>query len=66
VEAVDGAVFLRVDDDGVGFDPAGIRPQALGILGMRERAHRLGGEFSVERGERAGAVVVVRIPLRER
>jgi signal transduction histidine kinase len=35
------AVSLSVADDGVGFDPEG-RHEGFGLLGMRERAERIG------------------------
>ena len=39
-------ISVRVSDDGQGFDAR--RTRGLGILGMEERAKRLGGTFSVE------------------
>src|SRR5690606_12843553 len=40
---------VRVQDDGIGItkEAAG-NPKSLGLLGIRERAHRLGGKVSVE------------------
>jgi len=57
-------VVLTVADDGRGFPPdlAG-GPASLGLLGMRERAHALGGRVRVGPGERGGTVVTARIPL---
>lgn len=40
------ALHLRVDDDGIGIDPA--RPQGLGLLTMRERAQLVGGTLRIE------------------
>ncbi len=41
-------VALEVEDDGCGFDPAGVRDQGgMGLISMRERAERLGGSFSL-------------------
>jgi PAS domain S-box-containing protein len=47
------AVAIEVIDDGAGFDPAVTlseagRRRGLGLLGMKERAALLGGEFVVE------------------
>jgi signal transduction histidine kinase len=58
-----GEVTLRVDDDGRGIQPAGGREDELGVVGMRERATRLGGELAVTSGPRGGTTVRVRIPL---
>ena len=62
VTAPDG-VRLRVDDDGSGFDPkapAGGKGGGFGLISMRERAERLGGEFSIVSRPGAGAAVEVR------
>jgi signal transduction histidine kinase len=40
------------------------RNSSLGILGMAERARRLGGECTVRSGAVRGTVVTVVIPLR--
>jgi PAS domain S-box-containing protein len=55
---------LEVSDDGVGIcDEAARSPGALGLLGMRERARRLGGTVSSTRGPNGGTVVTVRVAL---
>jgi signal transduction histidine kinase len=38
---------LRIEDDGVGFDPAAVHPNGFGLIGMRERAAALGGQLFV-------------------
>ena len=45
--------------DGVGFQKT--RPNALGILGMRERITMLDGDFSIETGD-SGTTVTAIIP----
>ena len=62
LEAPPGAVILRIADDGSGIRHGGAQG-GLGLLGMRERAERLGGELVVEPGACGGTVVAVRIPL---
>lgn len=44
----DGCITVEVADDGPGFDPAAVRPDGLGLSGLRERVESLGGRFSVE------------------
>jgi PAS domain S-box-containing protein len=41
-----GAVRLRVEDDGKGFDPSAVPDGHLGLAGMRVRADRIGAVFS--------------------
>ena len=57
-------IILEVNDDGKGISRNEIdNPASLGLLGMRERAHVLGGETLIRRAESGGTVVTVRIPL---
>ncbi|WP_321939846.1 PAS domain-containing sensor histidine kinase [Paraburkholderia sp. J8-2] len=54
---------LRVSDDGDGFDPlAASRPDAFGLIGMRERILQLGGSLTIE--SRTGAGVTISAELR--
>jgi signal transduction histidine kinase len=55
---------LEVRDDGVGIlDDAARDPTSLGLLGMRERARRLGGGVSTSRAKEGGTLVEVSVPL---
>jgi len=56
-------VVLEVRDDGKGIAPSAARgPKSLGLLGVRERARRLGGTVSVEPGASSGTVLSLRVP----
>ncbi|MFO7538993.1 MAG: GAF domain-containing protein [Chloroflexota bacterium] len=57
----ESAVYLEIQDDGVGFDPAGPFPGHLGLHSMRERVERLGGELRLESAPGAGTRLWVRI-----
>jgi PAS domain S-box-containing protein len=60
----DEALVLRVQDDGIGFrlgDPR--KPQSLGLVGLRERAHLLQGEIRIDSSPGAGTRVDARIPI---
>lgn len=61
----DGAwLVLDVSDDGKSIRPEAIAdPRSLGLLGMRERARRLGGTVSFEPREPRGTTVTLRMPL---
>jgi PAS domain S-box-containing protein len=62
LEQENGEVHLRVEDDGVGFDPRSSSPGTLGLAGMRHRAERLGGTFTVESEPGHGSRVEVVVP----
>jgi len=59
-------VTLRLDvaDDGVGLPESATRGGALGLVGMRERARRLGGDCVVSRRGPAGTLVALTVPIR--
>jgi len=56
---------LEVQDDGVGFpiSERGLPSQGTGILGIKERAQKLGGTLSLESRPNAGTRIVVRLPI---
>ena len=59
-----GQLRLDIVDDGVGIPEVGARSSTLGILGMSERARRLGGDCTVKRQVPRGTMVSVLVPLR--
>jgi signal transduction histidine kinase len=54
-------VTLSIADDGVGFDPRG-HHDGFGLLGMRERAERIGARLLVSSGPARGTSVETVIP----
>jgi signal transduction histidine kinase len=57
-------VVLVIHDNGKGFDlSAAERRGSLGLLGMKERVHLLGGEFKIASAPGKGTTVIVHIPL---
>ena len=59
-----GNAILQVSDNGRGISQNKLfDPKSLGLLGMRERAHLLGGDVQIRRNEREGTEVIVRIPV---
>jgi signal transduction histidine kinase len=63
-------LHVEIEDDGDGFDPAGVAgpvPSArgLGLMGIRERLELLGGSAEIESAPGQGTRVVLRAPLEE-
>jgi signal transduction histidine kinase len=62
----DAAFDVRVRDDGCGISPtvleAGGKPGHFGLLGMRERAKKLGGQLEVWSKPDAGTEIDLRVP----
>ncbi|MGJ7512992.1 PAS domain S-box protein [Pseudomonas baetica] len=56
-------VLIEVRDNGRGFDPKQLSKGTLGMLGMRERGHMLGGTVTVDSAPGQGACVQVNIPF---
>ena len=45
----DDVLRIKVQDWGVGFDPAAVRDDHFGLEGIRERARLLGGSHRINR-----------------
>jgi signal transduction histidine kinase len=59
----DGGVEVEIADDGCGFDPvltAAAGGHHYGLVGMKERVAKLGGQFDVASGAGKGTVVRIR------
>ncbi|MBA4176356.1 MAG: hypothetical protein C0505_07315 [Leptothrix sp. (in: Bacteria)] len=64
---VDGQARLSVRDNGVGvIDGLAPRESQFGLLGMRERADMLGGDFQFEAVPGGGTCVCMQLPLEPR
>lgn len=53
-------LHLRIQDDGIGIDPA--KPAGLGLTGMRERVRGLGGTLSFGVAPGGGGLIDVTLP----
>jgi len=61
-----GSVRLRVRDDGCGFDLEDASRRnggRFGLLGMRERSERLGGQMSLRSRKGEGTEIEVTVPI---
>ena len=59
----DGTATAVIEDDGRGFDPAEVREDGLGLVGMRERIALLEGRLTVESSPNEGTTLAVEVPL---
>jgi PAS domain S-box-containing protein len=63
LKVVDGNIRLSVADDGVGISEAAMRSGSLGLVGMRERARRWGGDCIAAPIKPHGTLVVMTVPI---
>lgn len=56
-------IVLEVADNGKGIDTTIQKSLSFGIIGMRERAYALNGEFSVSEQPAGGTIIRVEIPV---
>lgn len=66
--SANGRLVIEIEDDGVGFDPAGVvrtpgSLRGIGLLGMQERMEILGGAVTVDSTPGEGTRVVFEVPL---
>jgi two-component system sensor kinase len=62
LEEAGDQVEIRVQDDGVGFDPAQVDAKRFGLAGIRERARLLGGQVTLRTAPGEGTRLLVRLP----
>jgi signal transduction histidine kinase len=56
-----GPIYLRIEDDGVGFDPNDIDSKGFGLVTMEERAAAIGAEFRLRSNPGRGTCIEVRL-----
>jgi signal transduction histidine kinase len=54
---------LRIEDDGIGFDPQALRPGHYGIVGLREQSELIGAELRIDSGPTKGTTICVSLRL---
>lgn len=59
----DGELWLSVLDDGNGFDQAEVRPNNVGLRGIRQRAQLSGGRVEISSDPKTGTAVTVVVPI---
>jgi signal transduction histidine kinase len=70
LQRLTNTLLVTVEDDGVGFDPAEMRPadgtHGLGLVGIRERAAQLQGTVRLESAVGRGTRLTVEVPAEAR
>lgn len=64
LEPMGSTAQIQVRDDGIGFDPERVRPDAHGLSGMRFRVNSHGGEWLVQSAPGQGTLLQARMPLK--
>lgn len=62
LENRDGMVVLSVRDNGNGFDAQTCKPNAFGLMSMKERGRMLGGEVTIDSQPGVGTLVRLTFP----
>jgi signal transduction histidine kinase len=55
----DALLELRIEDNGVGFDPHAPHPEHYGLVGLREQADLIGAELRIDTGPQLGTKISV-------
>ena len=67
----DSTLWIEVEDDGRGFEPAAMTPEegslrGVGLLGMRERADLIGGRLTIDSAPGQGTAVRLEVPVQRK
>lgn len=58
-----GMLRLTVADDGIGTEASAKGPPRMGMAGLRERIHPLGGTLTVRSSAGQGTTLVIELPV---
>jgi signal transduction histidine kinase len=58
LDVIDGAwLQLRIEDNGVGFDPQALEPGHYGLVGLREQAELIGAQLTIDSAPGSGTAL---------
>lgn len=62
----DRSISMEIHDDGIGFDPKAARQSGgMGLRGIQERVHRVGGKLRIKSSPQGGTILRVTVPMKE-
>ncbi len=68
IKKVDSMIQVRVEDDGIGFNPVeatAAKMEAFGLFSIRERLEHLGGHFEIDSSPGCGCRITMLAPLKQ-
>jgi signal transduction histidine kinase len=70
IARIEGQIRIRVEDDGIGFDPVAVTAMAArraeyGLFSIQEGLEQLDGQISIESEPECGSKIVLMAPLKE-
>ncbi len=63
VESDENQLVLKAQDNGIGFDPEQMPPDAIGLTTIRERAEQIQSSFEINSSEFRGTCLTLMLPL---
>jgi signal transduction histidine kinase len=63
LQSNDTVLELRIEDNGIGFDPDALRPGHYGIVGLREQAELIGAELRIDSKPNQGTTFCLSLRL---
>lgn len=63
IESDENQLILKAQDNGIGFDPEQMPPDAIGLTTIRERAEQIQSSFEITTTEERGTRLILTIPL---
>jgi signal transduction histidine kinase len=62
LRSLDGShLTLKIEDDGIGFDPAVTQPGHFGLIGLREQAQLIGAELEIKSAPQSGTTLKLKV-----
>ena len=64
IKKLNKAIVMTIEDNGIGFsEKVAAKKRTLGVLGMKERASVMGGEYQITGEGGKGTSIIVRVPI---